>query len=57
MAKQSYKEEIGYSIQYISDGFEWLRLEIRPVEVRPWSGNDSHDVKIMHNDILDYDHD
>eukprot|EP00978_Attheya_sp_CCMP212_P035048 scaffold150431_cov65-Attheya_sp.AAC.2 len=48
MAKQSYKEAIGYAIQDISD---------RSVEVKPWPENDSFEVQRLHNALLDYDHD
>jgi hypothetical protein len=56
-AKQSYKEAIGYAIKDSSDRFEQLRLDGRPVEVKPWPGNGSLDVQRLHHALLDYDHD
>ena len=56
-AKESYKEAIGYAVEDISDRFKRLRLDGRPVEVKPWPGNDSLDVQRLHNALLDYDDD
>ena len=41
----------------ISDVFERFRMYVRPVELNPWPGNDSLDVKRLHDALLDYDHD
>eukprot|EP00978_Attheya_sp_CCMP212_P025217 scaffold80767_cov35-Attheya_sp.AAC.1 len=41
----------------MSDRFERLRLDGRPVEVKPWPGNDSFEVRRLHNALLDYDQD
>ena len=56
MSEQSYTEAIGYSVQDIFDRFEQLCLDRIPVEVKPWPGNDSLYVQILHNALLDYDH-
>jgi hypothetical protein len=56
-AKQSYKEAVDYAIEDISDRFKQLCLDVRPMEVKPWPGNDLLDIQRLHNTLLDYDYD